>query len=56
MQIVTANRLRDGRVVFRDGAGRWVAALAAAAVLAVAAAKAADEASDADVAAEWEDA
>lgn len=51
MQIVTANRLRDGRVVFRDGAGRWVEALAAAAVFDVAAAKAAVEASDADVAA-----
>jgi hypothetical protein len=33
MQIVTANRLVDGRVVFRDRTGGWVETLTAAAVL-----------------------
>ena len=51
MQIVTANRLTDGRVVFRDRDGRWVEAIAAAAVFDLAAAKTAVEASQADVAA-----
>jgi sulfite reductase (NADPH) hemoprotein beta-component len=51
MQIVTANRLTDGRVVFRDRDGRWVSAIAGAAVLDAAAAKVAVEASQADVAA-----
>lgn len=51
MQIVTANRLGDGRVVYRDAEGRWVETVAAAVVLDVAAAKAAVEAAGADVAA-----
>lgn len=51
MQIVTANRLTDGRVVFRDRAGRWVEDLPAAEVLEPAAAAAAVAASAADVAA-----
>ncbi len=51
MQIVTANRLVDGRVVFRDRAGSWVATIAAAAVLEPAEAKDAVAASAADVAA-----
>lgn len=46
MQIVTANRLIDGRVVFRDADGAWVEAFAAAAVLADAAAALADAAKD----------
>lgn len=33
MQIVTANRLTDGRVVFRTAAGRWSETLAAAVLL-----------------------
>ena len=33
MQIVTANRLTDGRVVFREADGRWGRTLAAAALL-----------------------
>lgn len=52
MQIVTANRLVDGRVVFRDRAGGWVETLAAAAVLEPAEAKDAVAASAADVAAQ----
>lgn len=51
MQIVTANRLRDGRVVFRDAAGGWVEAIADAALLAPDAAATAVAASAADVAA-----
>ncbi len=51
MQIVTANRLTDGRVVFRDAAGRWREAFAAAAVLEAAAAAAAVAESVHDVAA-----
>lgn len=51
MQIVTANRLLDGRVVYRDRAGLWGEAIAAAAVLDAEAAKAAVEAAAADVAA-----
>jgi len=51
MQIVTANRLGDGRVVFRDRGGRWVEVLAAAVVLSKDAAAAAVEAASADVAA-----
>ena len=51
MQIVTANRLVDGRVVFRDGEGRWVEAFAEAAIVDKAAAEAAVAASAADVAA-----
>ena len=51
MQIVTANRLTDGRVVFRDHDGRWVETIAAATVLDATAAKTAVEASQADVAA-----
>lgn len=50
MQIVTANRLVDGRVVFLDAAGGWVEALAAAAPLDEAAATAAIAAAAADVA------
>ncbi|MCE1237928.1 MAG: DUF2849 domain-containing protein [Hyphomicrobiales bacterium] len=50
MQIVTANRLIDGRVVFRDADGRWVESFAAAAVLDAAAATAALEAAGRDVA------
>lgn len=51
MQIVTANRLIDGRVVFRDADGRWVDDFAAAVVLDKAAAGAAVAAAAADVAA-----
>lgn len=51
MQIVTANRLGDGRVVYRDAGGRWAEAVTAAVVLDVAAAKVAVEAAGADVAA-----
>ena len=51
MQIVTANRLIDGRVVFRDADGGWVESFAAAAVLDAAGATAALEAARADVAA-----
>lgn len=49
MQIVTANRLIDGRVVFRTAAGAWVEAITAAAVIDVAAATEAVKASAADV-------
>lgn len=51
MQIVTANRLIDGRVVFRDAAGGWVETFAAAVVLAPEAAREAVAAASADVAA-----
>jgi uncharacterized protein with PhoU and TrkA domain len=51
MQIVTANRLTDGRVVFRDAAGRWREAFAAAVVLEAAAAAEAVAESARDVAA-----
>ncbi|MER2606861.1 MAG: DUF2849 domain-containing protein [Siculibacillus sp.] len=51
MQIVTANRLIDGRVVFRDLAGRWVEDFTAAVVVDAAAAAAVVAASAADVAA-----
>ncbi len=51
MQIVTANRLLDGRVVYRDRAGLWVEAITAAAVLDIEAARDAVEAAAADVAA-----
>lgn len=51
MHIVTANRLIDGRVVFRDAAGAWVADFAAAAVLDATAAEAAVAAARGDVAA-----
>ena len=51
MQIVTANRLRDGRVVFRDRNGGWVETIDAAAVADAAEAKALVEAAAADVAA-----
>lgn len=50
-QILTANRLDDGRVVFRDGEGRWVERFAAATVLDAAAAETALAATAADVAA-----
>lgn len=46
MQIVTANRLIDGRVVFRDADGRWVEAFAAAAPVADTAAALAKAAED----------
>lgn len=51
MQVVTANRLIDGRVVFRDAEGRWLEAFAAAAVLTPEAAAAAIAAAAEDVAA-----
>lgn len=51
MQIVTANRLVDGRVVFRDEDGSWVESLHAAAVADPATAAAMVAASAADVAA-----
>jgi hypothetical protein len=51
MRIVTANRLIDGRVVFRDAAGAWVDDFAAAALLEAAAAETAVAAAAADVAA-----
>jgi hypothetical protein len=51
MQIVTANRLIDGRVVFRDADGRWAESFAAAAVLDASAAAAVLEAAQRDVAA-----
>ena len=51
MQIVTANRLIDGRVVFRDAEGGWVETFAAAAVLDPTTATTAVEAARADVAA-----
>lgn len=51
MHIVTANRLRDGRVVFRDRSDRWVEAIGAAALFDAEAARAAVAASAADVAA-----
>lgn len=51
MQIVTANRLIDGRVVFRDADGQWSEHFAAAAQLDEAAAAAAVAASTVDVAA-----
>ena len=51
MQIVTANRLIDGRVVFRDAAGGWVEDFAEVAVLTKEAAAAALVAAEADVAA-----
>ena len=51
MQIVTANRLTDGRVVFRTAEGRWSETLAVAAVLDPAAAAQAVTAAAADVAA-----
>lgn len=34
MQVVSANRLSDGRVVYLDSQGNWVEALAGAALLA----------------------
>jgi len=51
MHIVTANRLIDGRVVFRDAAGAWVSDFATAAVLEAPAAEAAVAEAQADVAA-----
>ncbi|WP_333823779.1 DUF2849 domain-containing protein [Pinisolibacter sp.] len=51
MQVVTANRLIDGRVVFRDAAGRWCEAFAAAAALEAAATTQAVAESARDVAA-----
>ena len=51
MQIVTANRLVDGRVVFRAEDGRWVETFAEAAVLTPAAATEAVAVAAADVAA-----
>jgi len=51
MRILTANRLIDGRVVFRDADGRWVEAFDAAAVFDAAAAETALAAAEADVAA-----
>jgi hypothetical protein len=33
MQVITANRLTDGRVVYLDGAGGWTVALNAARLL-----------------------
>lgn len=51
MHIVTANRLIDGRVVFRDAAGGWVSDFATAAVLDATAAEAAVAAAREDVAA-----
>ncbi|MDK9695718.1 MAG: DUF2849 domain-containing protein [Siculibacillus sp.] len=51
MQIVTANRLVDGRVVFRTAAGHWSETLAAALLLDAADVSAALAASAADVAA-----
>lgn len=51
MQIVTANRLTDGRVVFRTANGQWSDSLAAAALLEPTAAGAAVAESAADVAA-----
>lgn len=47
--VLTANRLIDGRVVFRDAAGRWVEAFAEAAVLAADAVETALAAAAADV-------
>jgi hypothetical protein len=49
MQFVTANRLIDGLVVFRDANGHWVEDFARAAVLEKDAATAAVAASEADV-------
>ncbi|NLH80736.1 MAG: DUF2849 domain-containing protein [Phyllobacteriaceae bacterium] len=51
MRILTANRLIDGRVVFRDADGRWVERFADAAVLDAAATETALAAAAADVAA-----
>ena len=51
MQIVTANRLTDGRVVFRTAAGRWSETLSAAALLEPTAATAVLADAAADVAA-----
>ncbi|TBW35964.1 DUF2849 domain-containing protein [Siculibacillus lacustris] len=51
MQVVTANRLIDGRVVFRGADGGWVETIGAAVVLEEGAAAAAVAASAADVAA-----
>lgn len=51
MQIVTANRLRDGRVVFRDRSGHWVEEIAEATVLTTVDAAAEVEAANVDVAA-----
>lgn len=51
MRILTANRLIDGRVVFRDADGRWVERFADAAVLEAAAAETALAEAAADVAA-----
>jgi sulfite reductase (NADPH) hemoprotein beta-component len=51
MQIVTANRLGDGRVVYRDPTGRWSESVAAAAVLDAEAAARALTAAEDDVAA-----
>ncbi len=51
MQIVTANRLTDGRVVFRTAEGRWSEHLAVAAVLDPTAAAEAVVAAAGDVAA-----
>ncbi|NWG44919.1 MAG: DUF2849 domain-containing protein [Alphaproteobacteria bacterium] len=51
-RVLTANRLRDGEVVYRDGAGGWSVTFADAAVFAdPAAAEAALAAAEADVAA-----
>lgn len=51
MRILTANRLIDGRVVFRDADGRWVETFAAAAVFDAAGADVELAAASADVAA-----
>ena len=49
-QVISANRLRDGLIVFRNGSGGWVENFGHAAVFEdVAAAKAAHEAALADV-------
>ncbi len=53
MQFVTANRLIDGLVVFRDAEGRWVEDFASAAILVEAAAAAALASSETDVEARW---
>ncbi len=51
MRILTANRLIDGRVVFRDAGGRWVEAFDAAVPFATAETEAVLAAAEADVAA-----
>lgn len=49
MQFVTANRLNNGLVVFRDAEGRWVEDFASAAILVEAAAAEAVAAAEVDV-------